>query len=108
MSKSYWHCPECGGNFDHGEKCDCAEMELITHRKAGKESETLIIGFDYGNGKDIPCLTVGKKIGDTLTVINVIYGKEAELMYERLLAGHKEEKNESEGCNTRTSRRSET
>lgn len=23
MSKQYWHCEACGGNFDIGEKCDC-------------------------------------------------------------------------------------
>lgn len=28
MSKQYWHCDDCGGNFDFGEKCDCTEGEL--------------------------------------------------------------------------------
>lgn len=23
MSKPYWHCEACGGNFDFGERCDC-------------------------------------------------------------------------------------
>ena len=27
MSKPYWHCDDCGGNFDHGEKCDCCKYE---------------------------------------------------------------------------------
>jgi hypothetical protein len=103
MGRYFWHCPTCNGNFDPDEKCDCDnqscfnsprkiekftpgdEIELITHRKAGKESETLIIGFDYGNGEDVSCLTVGKKMGDILTTVNVIYGKEAEQTYEFLL-----------------------
>ena len=23
MPRDYWHCNKCGGNFDHGEQCDC-------------------------------------------------------------------------------------
>lgn len=103
MGRYFWHCPTCNGNFDPGEKCDCDnqsyfnsprkiekftpgdEMELLMRWKPSKESESLIIGFDYGNSKDISCLTVAKKIGNTLTTINVIYGKEAERTYEFLL-----------------------
>lgn len=87
MGRYFWHCPTCNGNFDHGEKCDCEEAFIKKNPQLhpGKESETLIIGFDYGNGEDISCLTIAKKIGDTLTIVNIIHGKEAEQTYEFLL-----------------------
>lgn len=27
MSKPYWHCDDCNGNFGHGERCDCNNDE---------------------------------------------------------------------------------
>lgn len=27
MPRDYWHCPDCNGNYDHGEKCDCDNNE---------------------------------------------------------------------------------
>lgn len=25
--RDYWYCPDCKGNFDHGEPCDCVPNE---------------------------------------------------------------------------------
>jgi hypothetical protein len=76
MPRDYWHCSECNGNFDHGEKCDC-EINL-------KVSETIIIGVDISNDKDISCVQVAKQTGSSFEVVNTFYGEEAEKMYEML------------------------
>jgi hypothetical protein len=38
MSKYYWHCPECEGNFDHGESCDCGHEESPSEYTEKEES----------------------------------------------------------------------
>ena len=80
MSKQFWHCEKCGGNFDHGESCDCKKEEpkLLV-------SETLILGIDISGGKDISCVQVGKVRGNSSEIINTFYGEEAEWMYQRLI-----------------------
>jgi len=80
MSKLFWHCEKCGGNFDHGESCDCKkeESKLLV-------SETLILGVDISGGKDISCIQIVRVIGNTRKVINTIYGEEAEKTYDILM-----------------------
>ncbi len=29
---SYWTCPYCGSNLDHGEKCDCDKERIRKER----------------------------------------------------------------------------
>lgn len=102
MSKPYWHCDRCGGNFDHGESCDCKKQETPHEREARliKEnsiyglnpgrpvlsvSETLILGVDLSREKDISCIQVGRVIGNTRKIINTIYGEEAQKTYDILM-----------------------
>jgi len=28
----FWHCPDCGGNFDPDEKCDCDPPKHVPSR----------------------------------------------------------------------------
>ena len=79
MSKQFWHCDRCGGNFDHGESCDCKKKEprlLI--------SETLILGVDISKD-DTACIQIVKVIGNTRKVVNTIYGEEARQTYDILM-----------------------
>jgi hypothetical protein len=48
MPKShYWYCPNCHGNFDPGEKCDC-ETE---GRDAQQDSSTDILSHSSRTGE---------------------------------------------------------
>jgi len=79
MAKQFWHCDRCGGNFDHGESCDCKKKEprlLI--------SETLILGVDISKD-DTACIQIVKVIGNTRKVVNTIYGEEARQTYDILM-----------------------
>lgn len=79
MSKPYWHCPVCNGNFDHGERCDCeTEKKLIV-------SESLILGVDISGEEDISCVQVGRATLSGTEIINTLYGKEAEDIYRLLI-----------------------
>lgn len=49
-----------------------------------EKSETLLIGFDCTNDRDLSCLAVSKITGDKLTVTKLFYGQEAEEMYNKL------------------------
>lgn len=49
-----------------------------------KISESLLIGFDYGEG-DEACLTVVRRKRDQLEVVNTYYGEAAIQMYDMLL-----------------------
>ncbi len=46
--------------------------------------DMLLIGFDESNNKDIPVLTVGRKTGNKMSLINVFTGKEASDLYAKL------------------------
>jgi hypothetical protein len=99
----YKKCPDCGANLDPEEKCDCAPGFLI--------SETYIVNFDISkyrqelihkeeqmrgktaNGVSTlqivkvetvfpPALFNG--VHKIPTVINTLYGLEAERLYEKL------------------------
>ena len=28
----FWTCPYCEANLDHGEKCDCQELKIISQK----------------------------------------------------------------------------
>lgn len=50
-----------------------------------RNSDTLLIGWDYSHG-DIPVLIVGRKApGDKADIINQFQGQEAKDLYERLV-----------------------
>lgn len=50
-----------------------------------KNSDTLLVGWDYSHG-DIPILIVGRKVpGDKADIINQFQGQEAKDLYERLV-----------------------
>jgi hypothetical protein len=76
-NKPYWHCDKCGGNFDYGESCDCNKKPSV--------SEMLILGVDMSSGEDVSCIQVAKVVGNTHKIINTIYGKEAEQIYNILV-----------------------
>jgi hypothetical protein len=79
MPRDYWHCPVCNGNFDHGEKCDC-----YPKKPRLKVSDTYILGVDISADKDISCVQITRRMGDTCEVVNTLYGEEAEEMYKNL------------------------
>lgn len=54
-----------------------------------KKCDCLVIGYDM-SGDDITCLTVARKHGSGWDIINALYGKEAEKIYETLTIGGKE------------------
>ena len=56
-------------------------------------SDTLIVGIDFSKGEDVGVLIVGRKRpNDSVEIINAFQGKEARLMYERLIAKKGERK----------------
>lgn len=97
MSKQYWHCGECGGNFDLGEKCDC-EPPLVKSGEVnrtiinkeipvfGAASELLVLGVDMSEDTfdDIPCISVMRYNMDSMELVNVIFGEEARKIYEEV------------------------
>lgn len=87
MSKDYWHCEKCNGNFDHGEHCDCKENSIYSDTPGPmlKVSETFILGIDISAGKDISCVQVTRQFGNGKEIINTFYGEEAEWTYNHLL-----------------------
>ena len=78
MSKPYWHCTTCGGNFDHGEKCDCLPKEPKM-----KVGDSLILGIDICE-KDISIIQVFRREGNTYNLISTISGEEADKTYDIL------------------------
>lgn len=50
-----------------------------------KDSDTLLVGFDYGHG-DIAVLIIGRKgAGENIQIINQFQDKEAEELYQKLV-----------------------
>lgn len=49
-------------------------------------SESFLIGYDKSDGRDYSCLTVVKRVSkERLVVVNTLFGKEADEMYEKLV-----------------------
>lgn len=49
-------------------------------------ADSLLIGFDSTNGKDISVLIVGRKTpGEVVEIINAFQGEEANELYRRLI-----------------------
>jgi hypothetical protein len=49
-------------------------------------SESFLIGYDKSDGRDYSCLTVVKRVSkERLIVVNTLFGKEADEMYEKLV-----------------------
>lgn len=46
-------------------------------------ADIILVGYDKQSG-DIPVLTVGKKDGKTIEIINAFQGNEAKELYEKL------------------------
>lgn len=54
-------------------------------KKAMKDSDVLLVGFDHGHG-NIAVLIIGRKgAGENTQIINQFQGKEAEELYQRLV-----------------------
>lgn len=85
MSKPYWHCETCGGNFDFGERCDCGDPHPIVtsdeHFVPTRTSDLLVLSFDLSNGEDMSCLIISRSVGDSIEYLSPIFGKEAEDIY---------------------------
>lgn len=51
-----------------------------------KINESLLIGVDFTNGEDVGVLIVGRKRpNQSVDIINVFQGKEAEELYNKLI-----------------------
>ena len=50
--------------------------------------DCLIIGIDISKGKDISCMTVARKNGEEMQVINQLFNEEAEDIYYKLINIH--------------------
>lgn len=56
-----------------------------------KTNDTLLIGTDFSNGKDVGVLIVGRKRpNQSVEIINAFQGEEAVWMYQRLIGEKKE------------------
>ena len=51
---------------------------------SGSVFDSLIIGFDKTEDKDITCMVVGRKCDQGIHIVNAFIGQEAEDMYQRL------------------------
>lgn len=93
MSKPYWHCEACGGNFDFGERCDCGSPTPIVSTDENfiptRTSDLLVLSFDLTNGEDLSCLIVSRSAGDSIEYLSPIFGKEAEDIYAILTGRNK-------------------
>ena len=57
-----------------------------------KSSGSVIVSWDFTNGKDASILLVGqKKPGKDVDIINAFQGKEAEELYKKLTAVNRKE-----------------
>ena len=50
--------------------------------------DCLIIGIDISKGQDISCMTVARKNGEEMQVINQLFNEEAEEIYYKLINIH--------------------
>lgn len=50
--------------------------------------DCLIIGIDISKGKDISCMTVARKNGEEMQIINQLFNEEAEDIYYKLINIH--------------------
>lgn len=95
MTKPYWHCTSCGGNFDFGEKCDCGlglpvpVVSIDEETASTRTCDLLVLGFDMSAISDDFCITVTRSTGDCTEVINTIHGEEAERAYNTLIGSGK-------------------
>ena len=49
-------------------------------------TDTILVGYDFTNGKDKSVLVVGRKTeGVAVKIINAFQGKEADELYQRLV-----------------------
>ena len=50
-----------------------------------KTTDTLLIGYDFTNGKDETIMIIGRKTkGQAVEIINALQGEEAEELYKKL------------------------
>lgn len=83
-SKYFWHCPDCNGNFDPGERCDCHHRE--EPGETLEVTETLIIGADFSKDGDSQCLQISRINGSRSEYVKTYYGDQAVKLY-KLLSG---------------------
>lgn len=57
-----------------------------------KSSGSLIVNWDFSNGKDVSVLTVGKRKDGKVEIVNTYQGKEAEELYKKLTIQKKHRK----------------
>ena len=63
---------------------------MIQKKKIEDKEDRLIIGYDYSNGQDHTALLIGRRLGRGYKVLNIIYDKEAEEIYNKLIGGTKD------------------
>jgi hypothetical protein len=63
-----------------------ASYSLKGEKMENSVADTLLIGVDFSNGKDVGVLIVGrKKPNETVDIINYFQGDEALELYQRLI-----------------------
>lgn len=50
-----------------------------------KKSDVLTITYDHSDMKDVPVLCVGRHTGDTVEILKIVQGDQADILY-RILA----------------------
>jgi len=48
-------------------------------------SASFLIGVDISAGEDISVVQIVRRIGNSVEIVNTLYGREAEEMYEKLV-----------------------
>ena len=59
-------------------------LKIKVPKQTKRTCDVLLVGYDNGSG-DIPVLTVGRKKGNEIDIINVLQGPTATEVYNELL-----------------------
>lgn len=49
-----------------------------------KKSDVLTITYDYSDMKDVSALCVGRNTGDTIEILKIVLGDQADILYRLL------------------------
>lgn len=49
-----------------------------------KKSDVLTVTYDYSDMKDVPALCIGRHTGDTIEILKIVVGEQADILYRLL------------------------
>lgn len=49
-----------------------------------KKSDVLTVTYDYSDMKDVPALCVARHTGDTIEILKIVQGDQADILYRLL------------------------